>query len=643
MFVVCFHPLVHAQMIGEETTSSWKNFTKVSFKFNGTDAWYIRPKVAAKGNPWVWRAHFPNWHTEMDSILLERGFHVAYINTNDLYAHPKAMMVWDDFYEYLVKIKDFAPKVALEGVSRGGLYVYGWAKRNPLKVSCIYAEAPVADIKSWPGGRGSGKGSAKDWTKLLEVYQFTEAQALAFDDLPINHLEGLAGSKVPILHVVSQLDSIVPPKENTDVLVANYRKLGGQVQVISVTNGPQTLSGHHFPIEQPGQWADFIAKHSLPVQHRLNDESFIHSYGNLSNLRSRIAQQEKVTVAFLGGSITNMNGWRDKVSTYLKERFPAIDFDFINAGIPSLGSVAHAFRLKNDVLNRGRIDLMFIESAVNDEVNATSEQQQRRALEGLIRQAYLANPFINLVMMAFADENKIASYQSGKIPVSVKVHHDLAKYYKLNFINLAQAVSKRIAAGEFTWKEDFKNLHPSPLGQELYFSQLKTLLRKELQVKGRAQLTAYKIPSPLDPQHYERGVYENFDKVTARKGFTIEKSWKPQDKADTRQGFVDVPVLTSTQPGSSFSFTFKGKAVGLAVLAGPDAGMINYSIDGKAYETTNLYTKWSKGLHLPWYILLGDGLSAGEHKLELQVAPQRDSNSAGNACRIVHLLINEER
>ena len=57
----------------------------------------------------------------MDSILLSRGFHVAYINTNDLFGHPKAMQVWDAFYDYLTKEKKFASKVALEGVSRGGL------------------------------------------------------------------------------------------------------------------------------------------------------------------------------------------------------------------------------------------------------------------------------------------------------------------------------------------------------------------------------------------------------------------------------------------------------------------------------------------------------------------------------------------
>ena len=122
-FFFAVSPLTQLLAQANEQTTVWKGFDKVEFSFQNTKAWYVKPKQALPGNPWVWRAHFPTWHTEMDSILLTRGFHVAYVNTNDLFAHPKAMQVWDAFYDYLVKEKQFAAKVALEGVSRGGLYV----------------------------------------------------------------------------------------------------------------------------------------------------------------------------------------------------------------------------------------------------------------------------------------------------------------------------------------------------------------------------------------------------------------------------------------------------------------------------------------------------------------------------------------
>jgi sialidase-1 len=60
---------------------------------------------------------------------------------------------------YSPKKHGFNQKVVLEGVSRGGLYVYRWAKNHPHTVACIYNDTPVCDFKSWPGGKRAGQGS----------------------------------------------------------------------------------------------------------------------------------------------------------------------------------------------------------------------------------------------------------------------------------------------------------------------------------------------------------------------------------------------------------------------------------------------------------------------------------------------------
>lgn len=639
-FCLCLLGFSYAQTITEEHTSQWRHFQKVSFKIDGTPAWYIQPVNPLPGNPWIWRAHFPNWHTQMDSILLEKGFHVAYINTNNLYGSPFAMMKWDDFYNYLVHQKNFAPKVALEGVSRGGLYVYGWAKRNTGKVTCIYAEAPVCDFKSWPGGKGRGEGSSGDWKKLLDTYGFSEDEALKYNDQPKDNLEALAAFKVPVLHVINLNDSIVPPEENTLVLVNNYIRKGGPATVIPMTRGKKELQGHHFEIEDPEALANFVIKNSTPVARPLPSENFIDPYRNLDNVLFRMQREKKATVAFLGGSITNMKGWRDLVCRYLRERYPDVSFKFINAGIPSLGSVPHAFRLQSDVLDSGRIDLMFIESAVNDAGNGTPDEEQRRALEGIVRHAYSANPYINMILMAFADEDKIADYQTGKVPPEVKVHEDIARHYHLPFINLSKEVAARIKAGEFTWKDDFKNLHPSLFGQEIYFGTMKTMLYRSFAGKTVAHLAKAPVPKPMQKLNYSNGQYLPVEHATQKNGFTVVPSWKPSGNIHTRPGFVNVPMLIGEQPGSSFRFPFKGNTVGLAVIAGPDAGIIEYSIDGGERKSMNLYTRWSRSLHLPWYIILGDDLSKGAHVLDVRISGQQDSASKGTACRIVHFLVN---
>ena len=67
--------------------------------------------------------------------------------------------------------------------------------------------------------------------------------------------------------------------------------------------------------------------------------------GNLNNSRLQFEQKKTGNVAFLGGSITEMNGYRPKVEEILKKRFPNTAFTFTNAGIGSTCSHTGAFRL----------------------------------------------------------------------------------------------------------------------------------------------------------------------------------------------------------------------------------------------------------------------------------------------------------
>lgn len=239
--------------------SDWKGFTKYTFQFSGKTAFVTEPKKALPGKPWVWRARFPGWHQDTDSILVSESYHVAHLNTEDQFGSPKAVKLWDKFYNYLIKSHDFNKKVALEGVSRGGLFIYNWAKKYPERVSCIYAEAPVCDFTSWPAGFGTGMGSEKAWKVLKTEYGFnSDEEAKAHTDNPLNNLGYLAKAKVPILHMISLTDSVVPPAENTFPLINEYLKLGGVATVVTCTQGKQTLHGHHFPIETPRLVADFI-------------------------------------------------------------------------------------------------------------------------------------------------------------------------------------------------------------------------------------------------------------------------------------------------------------------------------------------------------------------------------------------------
>jgi sialidase-1 len=371
----------------------------------------------------------------------------------------------------------------------------------------------------------------------------------------------------------------------------------------------------------------------------LPNSNYFTIRGGLNNFYKTLSTKKEATVAFVGGSITFNPGWREKVCDHLTKEFPATRFHFIAAGIPSLGSLPHSFRLQRDVLDSGKIDLLFLEAAVNDRVNNTDSLTQVRALEGIVRQTLKINPRTNIILMSFADPDKNNDYAQHLIPVEVNNHEKVAAHYDLPSINLAKEVSERLQHKEFSWEKDFVNLHPSPFGQQLYFETIRALLDtcfKQVRLSSKKN----HLPSPLDKYNFDKGRYITVDKAGHDPGWTLDNDWVPSDSLRTRKGFVHRPMLISTHPGSALHFNFKGNAVGIAIVSGADAGIISYSIDGSPFVKYNLYTNWSSSLHLPWYILLGSGLKNGSHKLEIKIDTDKDPRSKGNACRIVYFLVN---
>jgi lysophospholipase L1-like esterase len=533
------------------------------------------------------------------------------------------------------------PKAVLEGMSRGGLYIYNWGSANPEKVACIYADAPVCDLRSWPGGKGKGQGAPEEWAEHLKAYNITEETVDQFKGMPVYNCVKLAQARVPVLHVCGATDDVVPVGENTYPLEKNFREAGGDIKII-VKEG----IGHHpHSLKDPAPIVRFILSNTNPA---LLDPTppvealmTINFRSGMDNCRIRFEKEKKGRVAFLGGSITYNTGWRTMVCDYLKQRFPETEFDFVSAGIPSMGSTPGAMRFSNDVLAKGPVDLLFEEAAVNDATNSITPDQQVRGMEGIINQALKSNPYMDIVMMHFADQDKMADYNNGKVPVVIQQHEKVAEFYSVNSINLAKEVNDRILNGEFTWRDDFRDLHPSPFGQELYFRTIRHLFDTSWKNPAPAELRAKKIPEKtLDPYSYINGRFEPIASAKRGKGWTIVKKWHPLDNAGTREGFVNVNVLESTQPGAELRLDFNGKGIGLLLTSGPDEGIIEYSIDDSGFKKADPYTEWSSGLHLPWLIMLDDQLPDGKHRLILRMSAEKNPKSTGTACRIHQFAVN---
>jgi len=247
-----------ARWAGEK--SEWEGFERWDFLVAGKMVTVVRPKRAAKGKPWIWRAQFWAHEPGVDIALLGRGFHLVFLDSGNTFGCPAAMVEWEELYGMLVKKHGFSRRPALEGLSRGGLFVYGWAARHPEAVSCIYADNAVCDFKSWPGPKGKAGGSAADWKELQRVYGFkTEAAALAYRENPIDALRRLARAKIPVMHVCGDADETVPYEENSAVLKVRYQKMGGSYCEIMKPG----MKHHPHGLVDPAPIVEFILRETI--------------------------------------------------------------------------------------------------------------------------------------------------------------------------------------------------------------------------------------------------------------------------------------------------------------------------------------------------------------------------------------------
>ena len=260
------------------TKTQWHGYDRYDFIVDGRQVGVVVPKEIRPGRPWL----LNNWYGEpwagTGEQLLAKGLHYVCMDVNDMLGSPHSVKHWDALYQEMTAKYGLSKKVALQGISRGGLTVYNWATANPEKVACIYADAPVCDFKSWPGGGkrtdapGTGSWRPDYWKKILEQYGLTEEQAVAYKHNPIDSLEPLARAGVPLLHVHGDADQVVPFAENTQIVAERYKKLGGDITVI-VKRGV----GHEHGLPDQTPILDFIVKHS-------GGESLIPTYPGLEKL-----------------------------------------------------------------------------------------------------------------------------------------------------------------------------------------------------------------------------------------------------------------------------------------------------------------------------------------------------------------------
>lgn len=238
--------------------TEWFGYDRYDFTMEDCPCIIVSPKKAAKGRPWIWRGLFFGHEPQADLELLEKGFHLVFMDVIHYFGAPIAVECWNKFYAMLTEKHDFARKAVLEGFSRAGMIVLNWAVANTDKVACIYLDAPVCDFKSWPGGKGKSKGDPHEWQKVLKYYGFkNDYEAISYKLNPLDTVKILVDAEIPVIDVCGDADSVVPMDENSVIFEKRYKELGGTFEFI-VKPG---CEHHPHSLPNPKPIVDFILKY----------------------------------------------------------------------------------------------------------------------------------------------------------------------------------------------------------------------------------------------------------------------------------------------------------------------------------------------------------------------------------------------
>ncbi|MBE6186610.1 MAG: sialate O-acetylesterase [Rikenellaceae bacterium] len=456
---------------------------------NGVKYYIVKPHHTAKGNPWIWRARFWGHEPQVDIDLLEQGFHLTYCDVAELFGSPKAVERWDEFYALAVKA-GLNQKAVLEGMSRGGLIIYNWAAKNPKKVACIYGDAPVMDIKSWPLNWGDCLDENKrSMSLLLEAYGFANAEeAMAWNKNPLNHARKLAKAKIPMIHVVGDIDEGVPVAENTAIFEREVAKYGHSVHVIHKPN-----VGHHpHSLNNPEKIVSFILKatgykknmcvYPVPGNEYRSAAGWSEGaewYAVARDIEATL-EGRKLKLLMLGNSITQgLGGERQRITSRAGQQ--AMDEAigkgaWENAGISGDRTQHLLWRLKNCNYNRCSPEVAVITIGINN-INAGDEAKD--VAEGIVACAEEARrqlPDTRIILLGLLPAGKPANAWMRRACDEVHAHLKRANIKDVEYINPTSWFT--LDNGELNtalYSKD--NLHLSAEGYKVWSKKIAELIK----------------------------------------------------------------------------------------------------------------------------------------------------------------------
>jgi len=335
-----------------------------------------------------------------------------------------------------------------------------------------------------------------------------------------------------------------------------------------------------------------------PSDFERDDECIVR--GGIPNFLAKIANGQDVTVAFIGGSLTQANYcYRMQISTYLQARYPSTRFNWVNAGVSGTGTDLGAFRVQEQVLKQ-HPDLVIIDFAVNGAYAA--------GMEGIVRQIIQHDQHtdICLIYAILAAQTKV--YNNGKIPSHIETLEALADHYSIPTIHLGMEIARLESQDKLLWKGDAGSagerilfstdgIHPLKAGGDLYAAAIARGIEK---MKGRSQMDIHPLPQPLISDEWDiAGMYMPTDIADFDTKWAVLPT--KESKLKAFNGWFDT-MMVAGEEGARCSFTFEGDIFGLFDIGGPEVGQLEVWVDGHQVKLQKLQSDSFQ----PYEMAIGD-------------------------------------
>jgi len=335
-----------------------------------------------------------------------------------------------------------------------------------------------------------------------------------------------------------------------------------------------------------------------PSDFERDDECIVR--GGIPNFLAKITNGQDVTVAFIGGSLTQANYcYRMQMSTYLQAHYPSTKFTWVNAGVSGTGTDLGAFRIQEQVLTQ-HPDLVIIDFAVNGAYAA--------GMEGMIRQIIRHDDHTDICLIYAILGGQTKLYRNGKIPSHIEALEALADHYRIPTVHLGMEISHLEFQDKLLWKGDAQaagerilfstdGIHPLKAGGNLYAAAIARGIDK---MKGLSRMESHPLPKPLVSSEWDAaGMYRPDDiaDFDVKWGVISTK----ESKLKAFNGWFDT-VMVAGEEGAQCSFAFEGDIFGLFDIGGPEVGQLEVWVDD---HRVNLHKLQSDSFQ-PYEITTGD-------------------------------------